>query len=60
MKVSEIEMCELMRGIRMMILELMRSVIPTMIAKRVSRRSTLSLKAQKTPIKTPAAITAET
>lgn len=59
-KVSEMEIWELKRGIGMMIRELMRSVIPTMIAKRVSRRSTLRRRAQKTAINTPAAITAET
>lgn len=41
MKVSETVICELNRGIGIMIRELMKSVMATMIAKRRSSRSTL-------------------
>ena len=60
MKVSEIEIWELNRGIGMIIRELMRSVIPMMIAKRVSSAATFRREAQKTEISTPATITDET
>lgn len=56
MNVSETEMCELNLGIGMMIRELIRSVIATMMAKRRSRCWSSSREIQKAEIN-PAAVT---